>query len=505
MKNSSKLSNLGNKFEVSRINKINLILLWVICIILSCENLVLRQNNMFTVVSALVIAGIIGTVNYILPIKALVKGTLICLIPFYICCYLLYVMNGNQMLFLAFFGGVSMITLYFNDKLLIVYSIIMNISLITIYIISPSALMGTNTAVSEFMQRISIIDAVILVLYFMTKWGNELVEASALKEKNANKLLEELQKTMQQIEKSTEILNASVSVCNENISTAKASSDSITIAVQGISKGAEKESYNASNINSDAGEAINLVNKTTEISDKLNSTIDKISSSVNEGLSQMQSMAGQMELINNAVGSAYSIVGELETNISKINESLNSIVGISNQTNLLSLNASIEAARAGEAGKGFAVVASEVQKLAESSSETVKQISEVISVINQKVNETFEKVKTGNAAVKSGKEISVRVTGKLGEFSKSFAEINEYINDEHQFVNKIHTTFLDIQNKINGVADVSRENSASSEEIFAEMEQQNNRINDIKKSIIEIDKLCQELKKYNLDRRSEDE
>ncbi len=72
-------------------------------------------------------------------------------------------------------------------------------------------------------------------------------------------------------------------------------------------------------------------------------------------------------------------------------------------------------------------------------------------------------------------------------------------------VNKIYATFLCIENKINEVANVSTENSASSEEIFAEMEQQNNRIDDIQKSIVEIDNLCEELKKYNLDRSDKNE
>lgn len=494
MEHKNKSSTLQNKFELSRINKINFILIWIINISLAGQSLAIRQNSAFSIVCVLALSGLIGTALFFIPIKGSVKGILICLVPFYTCCYLLYAMNGNQMIFLALFGGVSMVTLYFRSKLVVIYTIIMNISLIAIYIISPAALMGSNLVVTEFVQRLTIIDAVILVLYFLTKWGNELVDASLLKEKNANELLAKLQTTMNKIEKSTEILKSSVSTCNENISIAKISSTNITASVQEIAKGAETEANSATNINSSTKEAITLVHETSEISNKLSSSVTKISSSVKEGLDEMKNMENQMGLIGTAVGSAYSIVGELEGDIKKINEALDSIVAISTQTNLLSLNASIEAARAGEAGKGFAVVASEVQKLAEGSSQIVKQISDVISVINKKASETFDVVKKGNIAVLNGKEISLKVTGKFDEFSKSFDGINQYIYDEHEMVNKIHTTFLGIENKIGEVANVSTDNSASSEEIFAEMEQQNNRINDIQKSIIEIDNLCQELK-----------
>lgn len=497
--NDVKKFKLESKLAVSRINKVNLILLWVMNTSLAIETNLLGQKNAYSVAVALVLGEILGTIFYFIPINNLVKAIAICLIPFYTCCYLLHVTNGNETIFLAFFGGIAMVTLYFKSNVLIIYSVVINISLITIYFISPNSLMGSNAVVTEFMQRLSLIDGIIAILYFLTRWGREIVDDSVLKEKKANELVEKLKDTMKEIEKSTEILNASVAVCNENIGTTKVSSDSITAAVQEISKGAETESYNASNINSDANEAINLVQKAAGISDKLHNTIKQINSSVNEGIDQMKKMEDEMELVNGAVDSAYSIVGELEMNINKINDSLNSIVEISNQTNLLSLNASIEAARAGEAGKGFSVVAEEVQKLAEASSETVKEISEVINVINEKARETFETVKKGNLAVKSGKDISTKVTERLSEFSKAFNYIGEYISNEHELVNKINEAFLDIQSKINEVADVSRENSASSEEIFAEMEQQNGRIDYIKKSISEIDELCKNLKKYKLE------
>ncbi len=61
------------------------------------------------------------------------------------------------------------------------------------------------------------------------------------------------------------------------------------------------------------------------------------------------------------------------------------ITGISNQTNILALNASIEAARAGEMGKGFAVVASEIQKLAEQTKGAVDNIG---NIVNETVRHT---------------------------------------------------------------------------------------------------------------------
>ncbi len=71
--------------------------------------------------------------------------------------------------------------------------------------------------------------------------------------------------------------------------------------------------------------------------------------------------------------------------VAKINELTAAIIDISDQTSLLSLNASIEAARAGDAGKGFAVVAQEISKLAQRSLETVKDINGIIDEVNHAV------------------------------------------------------------------------------------------------------------------------
>lgn len=97
------------------------------------------------------------------------------------------------------------------------------------------------------------------------------------------------------------------------------------------------------------------------------------------------------------------LLDEKGREIGKIVETIEQIAA---QTNLLALNAAIEAARAGEHGRGFAVVADEVRKLAEQSSQSTKQIGDLISSVTKTVEETVNAIQVAHSEVATGTEKS---------------------------------------------------------------------------------------------------
>ncbi len=117
---------------------------------------------------------------------------------------------------------------------------------------------------------------------------------------------------------------------------------------------------------------------------------------------QMSSILEIVELINDISGASKASTESIQTlyqDTKKIAEILETVKSFYKQTQLLALNASIESARAGEAGKGFGVVAEEIRNLATNSSDSVSEISEIMTNIDHSINTVIEQSDTTNKNV----------------------------------------------------------------------------------------------------------
>lgn len=167
------------------------------------------------------------------------------------------------------------------------------------------------------------------------------------------------------------------------------------------------------------------------------------------------------------------------TNVSalKIKEATDMITDIAEETNLLSLNASIEAARAGEQGRGFAVVAAQIQKLAEQSNESARQIAEIINLLimdSERTVATMEDVKTviskQNEYVKNTERAFKDVKDGIDKSIESVRTISGKTRE----LNESRIKVVDIVQDLTAIAEENaastQETSASSAEVGAIME-----------------------------------
>ncbi|MDO6705796.1 methyl-accepting chemotaxis protein [Photobacterium sp. 1_MG-2023] len=149
-----------------------------------------------------------------------------------------------------------------------------------------------------------------------------------------------------------------------------------------------------------------------------------------EGQGVIHTSADSMNHLVSRMETAVPMARDLERNSEDIDQILQVIAGISEQTNLLALNAAIEAARAGEQGRGFAVVADEVRQLARRTQDSVGQIRNVIEVLQQGTRSVVSAIEEGNQlAGDTAQQVSEAVTSleRITQAVRAIQQMNEQI------------------------------------------------------------------------------
>jgi methyl-accepting chemotaxis protein len=116
----------------------------------------------------------------------------------------------------------------------------------------------------------------------------------------------------------------------------------------------------------------------------------------------VESASGELEGVAQSARELTEIIQTLGQRSGKISSIVGVIQDIANQTNLLALNAAIEAARAGEQGRGFSVVADEVRKLADRTTESTREITDMVRAIQQGTGEAVEHMEKWGSSVTDG-------------------------------------------------------------------------------------------------------
>lgn len=172
----------------------------------------------------------------------------------------------------------------------------------------------------------------------------------------------------------------------------------------------------------------------------------------------------QIELLAREMASAKSVMATLRDHADSIGGVLDVIKSVSEQTNLLALNAAIEAARAGEAGRGFAVVADEVRNLAKRTRTSTDEIIQLIAGLNQSTGHMATVLDQNVQLTGNSVELSRGVGQMLKQIAQSIKDI-ESMNDQIACAAEQQSAAGEqISRSVTNVRDISDQTAASSEE-----------------------------------------
>ncbi|HYG59270.1 MAG TPA: methyl-accepting chemotaxis protein [Symbiobacteriaceae bacterium] len=184
--------------------------------------------------------------------------------------------------------------------------------------------------------------------------------------------------------------------------------------------------------------------------------------SADRGAEAVGSTITGMERIRSSVGEAAHQIQQLESLSGQIGEITEVISSMADQTNLLALNAAIEAARAGEAGRGFAVVAEEVRRLAERSSASARNITDLIRRIQDQTAAAVRAMEAGKSEVAGGSRLADGAGQTLAEIRAMAQGSSAALQAVSDTVKQLHTEAAQVVQAFNTVAAVTEENTAAS-------------------------------------------
>ncbi len=244
-------------------------------------------------------------------------------------------------------------------------------------------------------------------------------------------------------------MSSAAGIQSQSMSELNATVDQLSVSVNEIAQNATQLAGVAADTKSDSDIVESRMQETVAVSEKGRKDMER----VGEALSDIEVSIHNLEEAVNKVGTAS---GEIVQIIKLIGD-------IADETNLLSLNASIEAARAGEAGRGFAVVATEIGTLAKNSADSVAHITELITEINNLVEDAVRQAGNSAQDISGSAELIHTAVDTFDTIFKNIQETSALIGNVVDKINQVDQVATN-------VAAISEEQAASSDEILATSE-----------------------------------
>jgi len=250
-----------------------------------------------------------------------------------------------------------------------------------------------------------------------------------------------------------------------------ARSNQILIASEAMATGATQQDHEITNTSSAVEELTVSMKQVSNNAEASAEAARRALDAAEQGNRSVRDTLEGMQRIRSSVQATAKKIKSLGDRSLEISEIINVINDITEQTNLLALNAAIEAARAGEAGRGFAVVADEVRKLAEHSRTATKDIAALIKAIQAETNEAVVVMEEGTREV----EVGARLADQAG---KALEAISAVVRQSAELVQEISLASKQqvrgtegVANAMQIISSITRQTSQGARQTAQSMEQ----------------------------------
>lgn len=334
---------------------------------------------------------------------------------------------------------------------------------------------GIGNTIKYTVKQLKKVASGDLTVRVMTKRKDEF----AILASSITNMLSNMQALIQEVETVCNEFIHSVNSINESSGTFVNTTKDIETAVYEIDEGISQQAEDSSQCLLQMDELSGKIITVSDNADEISNIADSTKQVIDNGMKIMEDLNDKTSSTSIITKNVLQTIGILEEKSRSIGEIVNVINSISEETNLLSLNASIEAARAGAAGRGFSVVADEIRKLADQSSVAANQINHIIE-------EIIDNTQAAATTAKEAETIVNMQVNAVKNTSQCFDQMNQHvahlvnrlssIRDSVHSMNAARTTTL---NSMESISAVLQQTSASSTTVTSTVKKQLHAVTDL--------------------------